>query len=63
MNLDLKNKNVVITGASRGLGSNIADLFEKEGSNLILIARDDSQLKKKLNNIKKIRNTAIFLVT
>lgn len=53
MNLDLKNKNVVITGASRGLGSNIADLFEKEGSNLILIARDDSQLKKKIKQYKK----------
>lgn len=41
----LKNKTIVITGASRGIGKACAELFAKEGANLILLARSINKLK------------------
>lgn len=43
--MSLKNKVVVITGASSGIGEAIALLFAKEGANLVIIGRNDSKLK------------------
>lgn len=40
----LINKTVLITGASRGIGKATAELFAQHGANLILIARNKSQL-------------------
>ena len=45
MDLGLKNKRVLITGASRGLGREIAKQFFKEGALLTLIARNTRQLE------------------
>lgn len=39
----LIGRHTVITGASRGIGRAIAELFAKEGSNITLIARQASQ--------------------
>jgi 3-oxoacyl-[acyl-carrier protein] reductase len=41
----LKDKTILITGATRGIGKATADLFAKEGAQLILLARDSSQLQ------------------
>ena len=43
--LNLKNKNIIITGASRGLGSSAAIDFSKDGAKLVLIARSDEDLE------------------
>lgn len=40
-----KNKNILITGASKGLGREISVEFKKLGANLILVARDKKILK------------------
>jgi short-subunit dehydrogenase len=40
----LKNKTILITGASRGIGKEMAMLFAREGANLILLARNLSHL-------------------
>ncbi len=45
MQVDLKGKTALITGASRGLGFAIAETFFKAGANLILIARNEEALK------------------
>jgi len=45
----LKGKNVIITGAGRGIGKAIALACAKEGANLGLVARTIEEL----NNIKK----------
>lgn len=45
MELGLKNKKVLITGASQGIGKGIAQAFAKEGANLLLVARSDEKLK------------------
>ena len=45
---DLKNKNVIITGASQGIGEKIAELFSRYKSNIFLISRNID----KLNDLK-----------
>jgi 3-oxoacyl-[acyl-carrier protein] reductase len=49
MNLGLKNKNVIITGGSHGIGLETAKILAKEGCNVAILARD----KKKLLLAKK----------
>lgn len=48
---DLKNKVVLITGASEGIGFAIASEFAKEGSIVVLLARNEEKLK---NAVQKI---------
>src|SRR6185503_20288988 len=43
---DLKNKTVLITGGSRGLGLVMAREFAREGARLALCARDDEELER-----------------
>jgi len=44
--MKLKDKNIIITGASDGVGKSIALALSKEGANLILFGRDQDKLKK-----------------
>lgn len=39
--MDLKNKNVFVTGSSRGIGLAIATAFAKEGANIVLNGRKE----------------------
>ena len=62
MNLNLKNKNALVCGASRGLGEAIAIELSKLGANITLLARNEKNLKKvlkKLNTDKKQKNNYI----
>lgn len=45
MDLKIENKNVLIVGASKGIGRAIALAFAKEGGNVTTIARDEELLK------------------
>lgn len=45
MDLNLKNKIALITGASKGIGAAIAKTFAAEGVNLYLTARNNKQLE------------------
>jgi 3-oxoacyl-[acyl-carrier protein] reductase len=40
MDLNLKGKNVLVTGATKGIGRAIAEGFAREGANLAICARD-----------------------
>jgi len=44
MDLGLKGKNVIITGASRGIGRSIAETFADEGANVAICARNLDQV-------------------
>lgn len=45
MDLQLKGKKVVVTGASRGIGRAIAGLFAEEGADIALCARNEQTLR------------------
>lgn len=51
MDLGISKKRVLITGASRGIGAEIARHFAKEGCRLSLIARDRKNLESVLEEI------------
>ena len=42
--------NVLITGASRGIGRSLAEYYKSKGANLYLIARDEEKLKNLSDN-------------
>lgn len=44
--MKLKGKNIIVTGASDGIGKSIALALSKEGANLILFGRDKDKLEK-----------------
>ena len=44
MNLGIKDKTVLITGASKNIGKSIALAMAKEGCNVVICARDKIQL-------------------
>lgn len=49
----LKNKNILITGASSGIGRQCAITFSQLGANVILIARNKERLKETYNKLDK----------
>ena len=46
-----KNKVVVITGGSRGLGLALADIFGEHGARVVLAARNDQELQQAKNDL------------
>jgi 3-oxoacyl-[acyl-carrier protein] reductase len=49
---DLKNKNALITGAGKGIGKAVAIALAKEGVNIILVARTQSDIDEVAREIK-----------
>ena len=49
---NLKNKNALITGAGKGIGKAVAIALAKEGVNLILLARTQSDIDEVAREIK-----------
>ncbi len=60
-----KDKNVIITGASKGIGFETAKIFLKEGANISICSKNSKNLKnalKKLNKIKTKNQQIIYKV-
>jgi 3-oxoacyl-[acyl-carrier protein] reductase len=58
MNLDLKNKNIIVTGASGGIGNSIVDKLNMSGANILATGTREeklTELKGKFNNIKTLK--------
>jgi uncharacterized protein len=60
--MDLYNKNIVITGASRGLGKELARLLSIHKANLILIARNLEELEKVQQEIMKLTDKSPLII-
>ena len=45
MDLGLKGKKVIITGATRGIGRAVANLFASEGADIALCARSADEVE------------------
>jgi len=54
--MSLKNQNIVITGASMGIGATIAKRLASESANLILFARSEDKLKSIAQECQKIQS-------
>ena len=61
MKIDFTNKTVIITGASKGIGKEIALNFASKKANIVLISRDIESLKKIEHHIKKITKSVISI--
>ena len=52
MNYDLKGKKTIITGATRGIGRAIADLFAANGADIAICARNAAQVQETLEALR-----------
>src|SRR6266576_2195563 len=52
--MKLSGRNAIITGASQGLGKAIAEHFVREGANVVLCARSQTDLDATRNELAKI---------
>ena len=58
--MDFKNKVILITGASSGIGKETAIEFAKLGANLVLVARRKDRLEQTANELKKFHVTTLI---
>ena len=61
MAMKLKNKTIIITGASSGIGAAAASLFAKSGANVVLGARREAQLEEIVGQIEHRNGHAVSL--
>ena len=57
--MDFKDKIVLITGASSGIGRAASVLFAKEGANIILVARSKEKLEEVTEELKKFNVSSL----
>ncbi len=60
---NLKNKTILITGASAGIGEACARVFAEAGANLILIARRSSKLQQLAESLKQRYSVQVLQYT
>lgn len=59
MDLNLSGKQVVVTGASKGIGAAIAHAFAAEGANVVVVARSADALEKTAGEIARQHNAKV----
>lgn len=62
MNLNLKNKVIVITGGAKGIGEGIAEVLSQEGAIVVIVGRNREDNAKTVDKIKALKGKA-FAVT
>ena len=61
LNLNLRNKVVLITGASKGIGFEVAQAFSNQGAKVFLVSRNKEMLKIAVSKIIKQGGIASYL--
>ncbi|XP_053616928.1 3-oxoacyl-[acyl-carrier-protein] reductase FabG-like [Plodia interpunctella] len=59
--MSFKDKIVLVTGASSGIGAATAVLFTKEGANVIIVARNEAKLLKVQQDCAKVGNKPLII--
>jgi NAD(P)-dependent dehydrogenase (short-subunit alcohol dehydrogenase family) len=59
--VELKNKSIIVTGASSGIGAAAALLFAAEGANVVLGARRSTEMETLAGQINQSNSRAVFL--
>ena len=59
--MELKNKSIIVTGASSGIGAAAALLFAAEGANVVLGARRSVEMETLAGKINRSNGRAVFL--
>ncbi len=54
MDLQLRGKRVLVTGASRGIGEGVAEAFAEQGSDVLLVARSADRLEALARRLVKV---------
>ncbi len=62
MDLELKGRSVLITGASKGIGLACARSFAREGANVVITGRDASRLSSAASTLKTLGSGAATFV-
>ncbi len=60
MDLNLRGKNVLITGATQGIGRRVANLFAEEGANVAICSRSPESVKKAVKEISTLADGRII---
>ena len=63
MDLNLRKKNVLITGSTKGIGRRIANLFAEEGANVAICSRSLKSVNKAVSEISPVSYTHLTLPT
>ncbi|MCJ7841713.1 SDR family oxidoreductase [Lederbergia sp. NSJ-179] len=63
MEMGLKGKRVLVVASSQGLGKAIAELFVREGANVMLASRNQDRLKSVQSQLEEFRQGKVGMVT
>lgn len=63
LDLGLKDKNVLVTGSSKGIGKAIASGFVEEGCNVVICARQHNTLKSTKDELQALTNQKVLMCT
>lgn len=60
--MDTKNKTALVTGASSGIGCELAKRFARDGHNLVLVARDKERLDKLAEELRRDHTVEVLVI-
>lgn len=63
MSLNLENKNIVVTGATKGVGKELVKQLIEEGANVVLSGRDEHAIKDLISEANQSKVRALFVKT